>query len=288
MHVFSASYASFLLAPLPAIIVAKLLGRPVIVNYRSGEAPDHLRRSWIARTALRRADLNVVPSRFLSEVFASFGIPAQIVANTIDLTRFSYRERRPIAPRLLSTRNFESLYNVSCTLRAFALVQAQLSRGLADARRQRLRGRRAEDPRRRAPPSQRHVRRRGDPIRDRPTLRGGRHLRADAVDRQHARVGRSKHSPPVFPSWPPMSAACRPSSPTACTGLLAPDNDAAGVAARIMNVIEQQDEARRRAAAARQTCEAYRWAVVREGWIAVYKSLLPRLPRARTVRAAAV
>ena len=50
VHVFSASYWSFLLAPLPAVIVARLLGRPVLVNYHSGEAPDHLRRSAIART----------------------------------------------------------------------------------------------------------------------------------------------------------------------------------------------------------------------------------------------
>jgi glycosyltransferase involved in cell wall biosynthesis len=105
VHVFSAAYASFLLAPLPAILVAKLLGKrkPVVVNYRSGEAPDHLRRSWIARTALRSVDLNVVPSRFLRDVFASFGIQAQIVANTVDLERFSYRERRPITSRFTTS-----------------------------------------------------------------------------------------------------------------------------------------------------------------------------------------
>ena len=49
VHAFSASYSSFLLAPLPAVIVARLLGKPVILNYHSGEAPDHLRRSATAR-----------------------------------------------------------------------------------------------------------------------------------------------------------------------------------------------------------------------------------------------
>src|SRR5262249_23152386 len=34
-----------------------------------------------------------------------------------------FRERVPLKPRLLSTRNFEPLYNVACTLRAFAIVQ---------------------------------------------------------------------------------------------------------------------------------------------------------------------
>src|SRR5215213_4933780 len=37
VHVFSASYASFLLSPLPAVIVARLLGKPIVLNYHSGE-----------------------------------------------------------------------------------------------------------------------------------------------------------------------------------------------------------------------------------------------------------
>src|SRR5882762_6816187 len=69
VHVFSASYSSFLLAPLPAIAVARALRRPVVLNYRSGEAYDHLSRSAIARAVLRRVDENVVPSRFLVDVF---------------------------------------------------------------------------------------------------------------------------------------------------------------------------------------------------------------------------
>jgi L-malate glycosyltransferase len=123
VHVFSASYFSFLLAPLPAVLIAKLYGKPVVMNYRSGEAPDHLRRSAIARATLRAVDRNAVPSRFLHEVFAGFGISAEIVPNIVDVDRFAFRERAPLAPRILSTRNFEDLYNVACTLRAFQLVQ---------------------------------------------------------------------------------------------------------------------------------------------------------------------
>jgi L-malate glycosyltransferase len=123
VHVFSASYFSFLLAPLPAILAARLLGRPVLLNYRSGEAPDHLSRSAVARWALRSADQNVVPSRFLVEVFETFGLRASIIPNVVDFSRFRYRERDPLRPRILSTRNFDSLYNVACTIRAFRIVQ---------------------------------------------------------------------------------------------------------------------------------------------------------------------
>ncbi len=123
VHVFSASYFSFLLAPLPAILVARLLGRPVVLNYRSGQAPDHLGRSAVARWALRAVEQNVVPSRFLVDVFARFDVPATVIPNLVDFARFRFRERRPLRPRLLSTRNFDSLYNVACTVRAFRLVQ---------------------------------------------------------------------------------------------------------------------------------------------------------------------
>ncbi len=92
------------------------------MNYRSGEAPDHLARSSVARRTLAAVDLNVVPSRFLQEVFAGFGIGSRIVPNLVDLDKFRFRERRPLRPRLVSTRNLEPLYNVACTLRAFRLV----------------------------------------------------------------------------------------------------------------------------------------------------------------------
>lgn len=123
VHVFSASYFSFLLAPLPAILVARLLGRPVVLNYRSGEAPDHLARSRVARWALRSVACNVVPSRFLVDVFAGHGIEASAIPNVVDMNRFRFHERETLRPRLLSTRNFDALYNVGCTIRAFRLVQ---------------------------------------------------------------------------------------------------------------------------------------------------------------------
>ena len=123
VHIFSASYSSFLLAPLPAMLVARALGRPVVLNYHSGEAADHLEHSTIARAALARVECNVVPSPFLADVFARFGLPATVVPNIIDLDRFAFVERRPLRPRFLSTRNLGYPYNVAATLRAFRAIQ---------------------------------------------------------------------------------------------------------------------------------------------------------------------
>ena len=98
VHAFSASYWSFLLAPLPAVLVAKSLGKPVVMNYRSGEAPDHLRRSAIARRILRWVERNAVPSRFLKDVFNGFGIQSEVIPNIVDVDRFRFRTRAALRP----------------------------------------------------------------------------------------------------------------------------------------------------------------------------------------------
>jgi glycosyltransferase involved in cell wall biosynthesis len=123
VHAFSASYWSFLLAPVPALLVARAFGRPVILHYHSGEAPDHLRRSPIARRTIGAFDRLVVPSQFLVEVFAGYGLDAVPIANHVDLARFRFRRRDSLTPTVLSVRNLERIYNVACTLKAFALVQ---------------------------------------------------------------------------------------------------------------------------------------------------------------------
>jgi glycosyltransferase involved in cell wall biosynthesis len=124
VHVSSASYWSFLISPLPAMIMGRLFGKPVILNYHSGEAADHLAR-WgvLVHPWLSLADEIVVPSEYLRRVFASHGYRTRVIHNTVDTSRFVYRVRDPLRPRLLSTRNFEWYYGVDQTLRAFKLIQ---------------------------------------------------------------------------------------------------------------------------------------------------------------------
>lgn len=123
VHAFSASYWSFLLAPLPAMVIARLLGKGVLLNYRSGEAEDHLSRSALAVRAMRLADEIVVPSGYLVEVFARFGLKARAVFNFVDVDRIPFRERHGLRPVFLSNRNLHPLYNVAGILRAFGRIQ---------------------------------------------------------------------------------------------------------------------------------------------------------------------
>jgi len=275
VHIFSASYSSFLLAPLPAVIVSRLLGKPVLLNYHSGEAADHLRGSWIARTTLRRAvDVNVVPSAYLRDVLAGYGVDAAVVFNTVDRDAFAYRVRdsatHPL--RLLSTRNFEPNYNVACTLRAFASVQARfpnVSLTLVGSGSQELALRELA---------------RALELRD---VHFAGAVPPERIASYYASADLYLQTPVVdnmplsileaFASGLPVVSTAVGGVPAivrdGVDGLLAPDNDAERIADRIVELIEHPDVARRLAATAHATCGQYDWRTVRESWRAIYRIL---------------
>jgi glycosyltransferase involved in cell wall biosynthesis len=123
IHIFSASYYSYSLSVIPALFIARLYGKKSILNYRSGEAEDHLANWRTAIPTVRWADEIVVPSGYLVDVFARHGLQARAIHNIVELDRFSFRERQPLRPVFLTSRLLEPLYNVPCVLRAFAIIQ---------------------------------------------------------------------------------------------------------------------------------------------------------------------
>jgi glycosyltransferase involved in cell wall biosynthesis len=126
IHVFSASYFSFVIAPTPAILIAKFFRKRVVLNYHSGEAEDHLTRWRTAVPTIRLADEVVVPSVYLVKVFAKFGVAARSINNLIELDQFAFKRRQPLRPRFLSNRNLDAHYGVDHVLRAFALIQKRI------------------------------------------------------------------------------------------------------------------------------------------------------------------
>jgi len=123
-HVFSASYWSFLLAPAPALVAARLFGKRSVLHYHSGEAEDHLSR-WgvLVHPWLRLADEIVVPSQYLHDIFARHGYHTRVVRNVVDVMRFVYHERARLRPRFLSARNLERPYRVDTVIEAFASLK---------------------------------------------------------------------------------------------------------------------------------------------------------------------
>jgi glycosyltransferase involved in cell wall biosynthesis len=269
-HVFSASYSSFLLAPLPAILIAHALGKPVVLNYRSGQAPDHLKRSRIARWALARVELNIVPSRFLVDVFGAFGIGASIIPNIVDVKRFVYRERDPLRPRMLSTRNFDDVYNVACTLRAFRRVQDRWPEA-----RLTLVGGGPEETRLRALATE---------LRLEHVAFTGR-VSPDDIARLYDDHDIYVQSPNIdnmptsvieaYASGLPVASTEAGGIPAILThevhGFLVPVNDHEALAARVVQLLDDPDRAQRMARHAYETVRSCTWTAVREQWLDAYR-----------------
>ncbi|MDQ3349091.1 MAG: glycosyltransferase family 4 protein [Acidobacteriota bacterium] len=277
VHVFSASYFSFLLAPLPAVSVARLFGRPVVMNYRSGEAPDHLKRSAIARRTLRAVERNAVPSRFLKDVFAEYGIDAEIIPNIVDVERFAFRVRDPLRPNVLSTRNFEPLYNVGCSLRAFRLVQNRYPEATFT-----LVGAGSQDESLRqlaAGLDLRHVRFAGRvPPADiwRFYAEADIYLQTPNIDNMPASVLEA------FASGCPVVSTNAGGVPAILTdgvhGLLVDCDDHEAAGARMLTLLSDGELVAKLTTAARASCEQYRWTAVRARWVDLYTRMAASVP----------
>ncbi len=276
-HVFSASYWSFLLAPVPAIVAARLMGKRVLLHYHSGEADDHLAR-WgaLVHPWLRLVGEIVVPSVYLRGVFARHGYRTRVIRNIVDLSRFSYREREALSPRLLSVRNFEPYYRVDTTLEAFALVKARYPEatltvagsGSEEERLRRLTASLGTD----------GVRFMGrvEPWRI-PALYDDADIfvNCSEVDNQPVSLLEAFASGLLVVSTATgdIAAMVRDGE----TGLIVPPGDPAATAKAVAALVESPEHAMLIARRARREVEEYAWSRIREEWASVYRrsSLAP-------------
>lgn len=125
VHVLAASWWYFFLVVYPAVMVGRLRGKRVVLNYRGGEARVFFARyGWLAAPVFRLANAITVPSQFLAGIIQErFSVPVQIVSNILDTSAFCYRRRATLQPKLLVTRHLEEIYDVESVLRAFREVQ---------------------------------------------------------------------------------------------------------------------------------------------------------------------
>lgn len=127
-HLMANSGWSWHLFAAPAIWIGRFRGIPVIVNYRGGHAGDFLfRQAFLVRFSMRRATRLIVPSGFLSVVFAQYGLAADIIPNIVDTARFNPTpDAVELPPIILVTRNLELIYDNASAIRALALVKARV------------------------------------------------------------------------------------------------------------------------------------------------------------------
>jgi len=272
-HIFSAAYWSFLIAPTPAWLFAKLRATKALVHYHSGEARDHLRRFRSGPMVLSRVDEIVVPSGYLVGVFGEFGLKAVAVPNLVDLSQFRYRQRDPLRPHLVCTRGFSRYYSVDVVVRAFAEVQ----KVYPEARLDLVGGGPLEAEVRKLVEDQRlgGVSFMGVASRDKIGEyydQADIFINASWLDNMPVSVieGFGAGTPVVTTSPECMPYLVEHER----TGLLSPVGDEKALAANVVRVLRNPKLARRLAENAHLESLKYRWEVVREQWLEVYRGLV--------------
>ena len=126
IHIFSASYLSFLITQAPAIFIARMYRKKIVLNYHSGQADDHIRR-WRRTVTLffNMCDRIVVQTQYLVNVFQSHGFEAQAIPNVAETSAFPFVERTEFRPKILVPRMLDPIYNVGCSIRAFEIVKRE-------------------------------------------------------------------------------------------------------------------------------------------------------------------
>ncbi|HEX6803386.1 MAG TPA: glycosyltransferase [Terriglobales bacterium] len=271
-HIFSASYWSFLIAPVPAMVIARMRGKKALIHYHSGEARDHLRRFRATRSLLAKADLLVVPSGYLVDVFREFGLEAKVVPNIIDLSQFSFRLRSPVRPRLVCTRGFHPYYCVDVVVKAFAEVQRAYPEATLD-----LVGGGPQEAEIRE-----WVRRLGvsnvtfSGVVSRPEI-GRYYERADIFINASQLDNMPVSVLEAFASGTPVVTT----SPEGMnyivdherTGLLSTAGDAHALAQNVLRTLKDQELSAKLSSNAYQQAQRYCWSAVRKQWLELYRSL---------------
>lgn len=273
IHIFSASYLSFLIAPTPAILVSKLYGKKTVLNYHSGEAEDHLKR-WprSTRSMLKRVDKIIVPSEYLVRIFAKFGFEARAIFNIIDLDTFEFRQRTMLRPVFLSNRNLEAHYGVDDLLRAFAHIQREIPDAVLTVV---------------GDGSQRNaLENLANELQLKHTTFTGR-VEHDEINRQYSasdiylNASKIDNQPlsilEAFQCGVPVVTTDAGGIPDVVTdeitGFLVPVGDYESLAARALKLLTDQQIAQAMIQNARSECTKYTWSVVCPQWVDVYHSV---------------
>jgi glycosyltransferase involved in cell wall biosynthesis len=282
VHAYSASYWSFLLAPVPAMAIGRLYRKGVVLNYHSGEAEDHLSNWRSARPPMRLAHRIVVPSRYLVQVFARHGLEALEVGNFVELERYEFRLRSRPRPVFLSNRNLEKHYNIPCILRAFARICAQETEAklivVGEGKE-----RRNLDALARTLGIRERVEFRGKVGPERmPSVYSEADVFLNSSDVDNVPLSIVE----AYASGLPVVSSDAGGIPDMVadgqTGLLVPRGDDTALAAAALRVVREEGLAARLGAAARLLCESrYSWSAVRDAWLGVYRDAVRMARRGR-------
>ncbi|WP_374493550.1 glycosyltransferase family 4 protein [Zoogloea sp.] len=275
MHVLANSGWSWHLFSAPAIWIARLRGTPVVVNYRGGEAEPFFAAAprFVHRT-LASASALVVPSAFLDGVFRRFGFESRIVPNIINLERFAVPRKTTgaHAPHVVVTRNLEPIYDIPTVLAAFAQVRKRLPEA-----RLTVAG---------SGPELRNLETMAVNLGIAPSVTFAGRIDNENIPALYASADLMINPSTVdnmpisileaFASGVPVVSTDVGGVPFIAengrTALLVPARAPERMAEAMLELLLDQDKARRLAAAASDEVKQYAWPVIREKWLSVYRA----------------
>jgi glycosyltransferase involved in cell wall biosynthesis len=121
LHIHACSYWGMVPAVF-GILVGKLWRKRIVITYHGGEAAEYFAKHIVfVKRWLGRADEVIVLSGFLKEIFDHYDIPCVVIPNIVVLQP-QRKRTRDIAPRFISIRHLEPLYNIPCILQAYEQV----------------------------------------------------------------------------------------------------------------------------------------------------------------------
>jgi L-malate glycosyltransferase len=273
IHVFAAAHTAFLFGALPAILVAKWAGKPIVLNYHDGRAEAHFR--WWApllRWALRQASSVVFPSSYLQDVFARRGFEGVVVPNVVNTDMFAYRRPDPVEPRLISARLLENLYAVENTLLAFAQIKREIPDAVLDIYGTGTAARSLERAAAKLGVEGGGIRFHGEVPRGRIAAA----LAAGGILVNSSRVDNMPHIIiEAFAAGVPVVTTAAGGIPRIVThertGLLVRIDEPAELAAAVLRVLREPGLAVRLADAAEHEVQRYSWRAAERGWLDVYR-----------------
>lgn len=131
LHIHACSYWGMVPAVF-GIIAGKIWRKRTIITYHGGEAKEYFaKNAAFVRRWLGRADEVIVLSGFLKEIFDQHQIPCVVIPNIVVL-RPQTERTTTIAPKFISIRHLEPLYNIPCVLQAYEQVLKQYPEATLD------------------------------------------------------------------------------------------------------------------------------------------------------------
>ena len=105
-------------------LLCKKFKLPIIMILRGGNLPEFMQKypRW-TKKVLNRADSLVAPSEYLAEKIGDWGYAISVITNIIDLSRYQYRERSNISPKLIWMRSFHPIYNPEMAVKVLAKLR---------------------------------------------------------------------------------------------------------------------------------------------------------------------